>query len=185
MKNVYILLTDTGSVLTRMIKTVTANPYNHVSIAFDKELETLYSFGRRQPNNPFLGGFVKESIYSGTFKKFKNTTCMLLKFEVSEEEYELLNEQIRFFVDNMDQYQYNFIGLIGAAFNKRIPRRHAYFCSEFVADVLYKSNLNLWDIPPHMVRPYDFGEDERFEVVYEGLLSEYASRYDEFRQYNL
>lgn len=185
MKSVYILLTDTGSVLTRMIKTVTTNPYNHVSISFDKELETLYSFGRRQPNNPFFGGFVKESIYSGTFKKFKDTTCLLLKFEVSDEEYKLLNEQINFFVENMDKYHYNFIGLIGAAFNKHIPRRHAYFCSEFVAHVLYKSNLDLWDIPPHMVRPYDFGEDERFEVVYEGLLSEYASQYDSFRQYNL
>ena len=73
MKNVYILLTDTGSVLTTMIKHVTTNPYNHVSISFDEDLETLYSFGRKHPNNPFLGGFVKESIYSGTFKKFKNT----------------------------------------------------------------------------------------------------------------
>ncbi len=175
MKNVYILLTDTGSVLTSMIKRVTTNPYNHVSISFEEDLETLYSFGRKHPNNPFLGGFVKESIYSGTFKKFKNTTCMVLKFEVTEEEYNLLNQQIGFFVENMHKYHYNFAGLIGAYFNRRIPRKHAYFCSEFVADVLYKSNLHLWDIPPHMVRPYDFGMDDRFEVVYEGLLSDYAS----------
>ncbi|HZJ86729.1 MAG TPA: hypothetical protein VFC75_00765 [Erysipelothrix sp.] len=175
MKNVYILLTDTGSVLTTMIKHVTTNPYNHVSISFDEDLETLYSFGRKHPNNPFLGGFVKESIYSGTFKKFKNTTCMVLKFEVSDNEYNLLNEQIDFFVANMDKYHYNLIGLIGAYFNRRVPRKNAYFCSEFVADVLYKSDLNIWDIPPHMVRPYDFGIDDRFEVIYEGLLRDYAT----------
>ncbi len=178
MKDVYILLTDTGSVLTRMIKTFTASPYNHVSIGFEEDLSTLYSFGRRQPNNPFLGGFVEESIYSGTFKKFKNTTCMLLKFTVEEEEYNMLQSKISFFVENRDTYHYNFMGLIGAAFNKRVPRKSAYFCSEFVADVLYQSNVNLWDIPPHMVRPYDFGTDARFEVVYEGLLREYASKHD-------
>lgn len=176
MKDVYILLTDTGSVLTRLIKVVTENPYNHVSISFDENLETLYSFGRRHPNNPFLGGFVEESISSGTFKKFKDTTCMLLKFKVDDQEYDLLNQQIAFFVENMDKYHYNFIGLIGAYFNKRVPRKHAYFCSEFVADVLYKSNLNIWDVPPHMVRPFDFGQDDRFEVLYEGLLSDYAKR---------
>lgn len=178
MKDVYILLTDTGSVLTRMIKTFTASPYNHVSISFDEDLKTLYSFGRRNPNNPFLGGFVEESIYSGTFKKFKNTTCMLLKFEVTQEEYDMLTQRIDFFVENMAKYNYNFIGLIGAAFNKRVPRKSAYFCSEFVADVLYQSNVNVWDIPPHMVRPSDFGEDARFEVLFEGLLSDYAMKYN-------
>lgn len=180
MKEVYILLTDTGSLLTRLIKRFTHSPYNHVSISFDRDLEELYSFGRRQAHNPFIGGFVIESINAGTFKRFKNTTCMVLKFDVSESEHQLLNQQIDFFVENMNNYQYNFIGLIGAAFNKRVPRKHAYFCSEFVADVLYKSNLNIWDIPPHMVRPYDFGVDDRFEIIYEGLLSEYASNQEGF-----
>ncbi len=177
MKDIYILLSDTGSVLTRMIKKFTASPYNHVSIGFEEDLEKLYSFGRRQPHNPFLGGFVEESIYSGTFKKFKNTRCMLLKFEVENEEYEMLQERISFFIENMDRYHYNFIGLIGAAFNKRVPRKSAYFCSEFVAQILYESNVNLWDIPPHMVRPYDFGQDARLEIIYEGLLRDYALKH--------
>ena len=53
MRNVYILLTDTGSLFTRLIKRFTNSPYNHVSIAFDKSLNTLYSFGRKHPYNPF------------------------------------------------------------------------------------------------------------------------------------
>ena len=62
MKDIYILLTDTGSVLTRVIKRFTNNPYNHVSIAFEEDLNKLYSFGRLQPNNPFFAGFVEESV---------------------------------------------------------------------------------------------------------------------------
>ncbi|NLW15994.1 MAG: hypothetical protein GX038_07045 [Erysipelothrix sp.] len=173
MKEIYIVLTDTGSVLTTVIKRFTNDPYNHVSISFDSRLNTLYSFGRRQAHNPFIGGFVEESINAGTFKKFKNTTCMVLKLNVSIDEYELLKKQIDFFVDNMHKYNYNLLGLIGAAFNKRVPRKNAYFCSEFVADVLYKSNVKLWDVPPHRVKPHDFGSDDRLEVVFEGLLSEY------------
>ena len=43
------------------------------------------------------------------------------------------------------------------------------FCSEFVAHVLYQSNLKFWNTS-YMVRPYDFGTDDRFEVIYEGRL---------------
>jgi len=177
MRNVYILLTDTGSLFTRLIKRFTNSPYNHVSIAFDKSLNTLYSFGRKHPYNPFWGGFVKESIYAGTFKRFKNTKCMLLKFEVSEEEYHSLLNNVEFFVEHENEYSYNLMGVVGAYFNKEVPRKNAYFCSEFVAHVLYQSNLKFWNVPPYMVRPYDFGTDDRFEVIYEGRLHDYATQH--------
>lgn len=181
MHNVYILLTDTGSLFTRVIKQVTRNPYNHVSISFEEDLHILYSFGRRQPNNPFFGGFVEESIYSGTFKRFENTTCMVLKFTVEDDEYNLLKSNVKKFVSNMDGYNYNLIGLIGAAFNIKVPRRNSYFCSEFVAELMYRSNLNYWDRPSHLIRPFDFGESDKFEIIYEGLLTDYASKYTEMR----
>lgn len=174
MKEIYILLTDTGSVLTRLIKTYTHRPYNHVSLSFDPDLDTLYSFGRKNPNNPFFAGFVEESIYRGTFKKFKNTKCMVLKYAVSEFHYEQLQDNIHYFVENKQKYTYNFLGLLGAAVNMKVSRKNAYFCSEFVADVLYRSDLNIWDVPPHRVRPYDFGEDDRFDIIYEGLLRDLA-----------
>lgn len=181
MNDVYILLTDTGSILTRLIKRVTKSPYNHVSISFDEDLESVYSFGRKNPYNPFIGGFVRESIYSGTFKRFKNTTCMVLKFQVPDDEYEMLKSNINFFINHREDYVYNLKGLALQYFKKNQPRKNAYFCSEFVADVLYQSNLTLWDIPPHMVRPYDFGEDDRFELVFEGRLDDYATRYDIYK----
>lgn len=61
-KQVYILLTNTGSLLTKLIKIYTKKPYNHASIAFDRNLSEVYSFGRKAARNPFIGGFVKDRI---------------------------------------------------------------------------------------------------------------------------
>ncbi|MDU5946686.1 MAG: hypothetical protein E6Z15_06375, partial [Paenibacillus macerans] len=43
-RSVYILLTNTGTLFTRVIKGYTGAPYNHASISFDRELSELYSF---------------------------------------------------------------------------------------------------------------------------------------------
>ena len=118
MNNVYIVLTDTGSLFTRLIKRFTKHPYNHVSIAFDESLESLFSFGRKHPYNPFWGGFVRESISGGTFKRFKNTTCMVLRIGVEDKEYESLTQNIAFFeahnleINNMDfngKYSFQYV----------------------------------------------------------------------------
>ncbi|MCL1950335.1 MAG: hypothetical protein FWF59_11445 [Turicibacter sp.] len=47
---IYIVLTKTSSVASKLIGCYTKKPYSHVSIAFDKELKQVYSFGRKRPN---------------------------------------------------------------------------------------------------------------------------------------
>ena len=42
-KNIYIILTDTGTLLSRMIKLYTKDELNHVSISFDDQLSEVYS----------------------------------------------------------------------------------------------------------------------------------------------
>ena len=51
-QEIYLLLTDTGSILTRTIKLFTRKKYNHISLAFDAVLEDTFSFGRKKANNP-------------------------------------------------------------------------------------------------------------------------------------
>lgn len=43
MKQIYIVLTHTGTVLSRMIKMYTKGKFSHISIAFDKDLNEMYS----------------------------------------------------------------------------------------------------------------------------------------------
>lgn len=69
MKKIYLVLTHTGTMLSRLIKTFTKDEFTHSSIALDIDLKQLYSFGRLNPYNPFVGGFVHEAIDNRNFQK--------------------------------------------------------------------------------------------------------------------
>ncbi|WAA12500.1 hypothetical protein [Fervidibacillus halotolerans] len=172
-KTIYILLTDTGTFLNRVIKWFTQAPYNHASIAFDEQLEEIYSFGRKQPRNPLIAGFVKEDVYSGTYRYFQNTRCLILKIEVSEMEYERIRQIIDYFKQNKDQFSYNLIGLLGVLFHYPISKKNSYFCSQFVAEVFKRSRIHLWERPTGLITPNDFLLHHAFEIMYEGRLYDY------------
>ena len=72
-KYVYIVISQTGTILSRILKVFTDREYNHASISLKDDLSVTYSFGRKHPYNPFLGRFVTESPDFGTFKRFANT----------------------------------------------------------------------------------------------------------------
>ena len=88
MKKIYIILTYTGTILSRIVKIYTRKEYSHVSISLDRDLNQMYSFGRLNPYNPFIGGFVHEGVDRGTFKRFKNTKTKIYSMEIDEEKYE-------------------------------------------------------------------------------------------------
>lgn len=172
-KTVYVLLTDTGTLLNRTIKNFTNAPYNHVSIVFDEKLDEIYSFGRKYPRNPLIAGFIKEDIYFGTYRYFDNTRCVLSKIDVSPKEYNRIRDVIQSFNNNKDIYSYNFLGLVGVAVRRPINQRNKYFCSQFIAEVFEQSGLDLWNLPPPLITPNDFLIHPRFELLYEGRLYDY------------
>ena len=83
-KKIYIVLTDTGTLLSKAIGLYTRKDLNHASIAFDEELNEMYSFGRKQRHNPFVGGFVKENAAEGIFQE---ADCIIFSCQVSDEQY--------------------------------------------------------------------------------------------------
>ena len=97
MKKMYIILTHTGTALSRIIKYYTKDEFSHISIALDDELKEMYSFGRVNPYNPFWGGFVHEYINKGTFKRFKNTRANVYSLLVTDEQYERARKVIAYF----------------------------------------------------------------------------------------
>ncbi|TDQ36569.1 hypothetical protein [Aureibacillus halotolerans] len=170
---IYILLTNTGSLVNRMIKLYTEAPYNHVSLSMDLGLSKLYSFGRRVPRNPVVAGFVREDVVHGTYRLFPNTTCALMQVQVSEETYQRVQQTLSQFEQNQHAYRYNFIGLFGVMLEMPVPRKNAYFCSQFVAEVLETSGLSLWQTPAALVSPDDFLQHEQCSILYEGRLQDY------------
>ena len=55
MKKIYILLTRTQSILSRMVHLVTMEPDTHASIAFDNDMNVLCSAARRDGQRMFPG----------------------------------------------------------------------------------------------------------------------------------
>ncbi|HET7578227.1 MAG TPA: hypothetical protein VFK33_03025 [Bacillales bacterium] len=172
-KSVYILLTDTGTLFTKTVKQYTRVPYNHTSLSFDLKLEELYSFGRKQPKNPLKAGFIKEDIYRGTFSHFRNTRCVLFKLNVSERQFGEMRRMVLSFQMRSEMYSYNLIGLFGIIINYPIETENAYFCSQFVAEVLKRGGIQLWDKSSALVTPREFLEHTSFHKIYEGKLYDY------------
>ena len=171
-KQVYILLTNTGSLLTKLIKLYTKKPYNHASIAFDQHLSEVYSFGRKTARNPFIGGFVKEDVRIGLFK---HADCAIYSIAVSESQLQNLRHYLQEIETQQKQYRYNFLGLFGVMFNRPLKRKNAYFCSQFVAYLLNKSTIMKFEKPLALIAPYDLQCVSNLHLVYEGKLKDYQN----------
>lgn len=174
-KQIYILLSHSGSILSKLISIYTRKNYTHVSLGLDKDLDELYSFGRLRPYNPVLGGFIQEDIINGTYNRFPNTRCALYLLTVTEDQYERLGRVIEKFKKDQGKYKYNLIGLIGVMINRPIAREYNYFCSQFVSEVLSNSGINIIEKTPGLTCPVDFLECEELQIIYEGQLNEYKN----------
>ncbi|MBN6206593.1 hypothetical protein JYK21_09010 [Ralstonia pickettii] len=172
-KRIYLLFTDTGTVFTKTIKLYTRKQYNHASISFDEELTQLYSFGRKNPRNPFIGGFVKENINEGLFKK---AICAVYCLPVEEADYYRMQQYISRIEAQKEYYRYNLIGLFAIILNMQLKRENAFFCSEFVASVLKQSDTIDFNTPLSLVAPHDLQTLKNLELVYQGKLKDYQKK---------
>ena len=168
-KTIFIVLTDTGTMLSKAIGMYTRKDLNHASIAFDEQLIEMYSFGRKQRHNPFIGGFVREDASKGIFEDAK---CAIFSFQVTDEVYTKMRDKILQIEQNKELYRYNFIGLFGVALNKGIQRKHAFFCSQFVATILNEGGVQMFSIKPNLVQPHHFAQVPIMKRVFEGEFTE-------------
>ncbi len=178
MKKIYIVLTHTGTLLSRVIKIYTKNEFSHSSLALDKDLNYMYSFGRLYPNNPFIGGFVHEYINRGTFKRFFRTITKVYEIDVTDEQYEKAKCLIEKLEKDKSKYKFNIIGLFLVSIKVKFNTEKSFYCAEFVKYVLEESGIetNL----PKLIKPEDFKQIENKRMVYEGLLRKY--RYEDVKE---
>lgn len=171
MSKIYIVLTYSGTFLSKLVKIYTQKEYSHVSLALDENLNQMYSFGRLNPYLPFFAGFVQESPKFGTFKRFKKTKTKIYSLDVDERQYEKIIKTIRKIDLDKEKYSFNIIGLFAVAFKVKIKREKSFYCAEFVKYVFDNSNLEVK--LPELVKPEDFAKIEGSQEVYTGVLREY------------
>ena len=171
MKKIYIVLTHTGTILSKIVRFYTRKKYSHVSIGLDLNLNELYSFGRLNPNNPYKGGFVKEEINKGIFAKFKNTDGAVYSVTITEEQYNTIKEEIEKFKIEKNKYKFNILGLFLVCIRIKYQRKNHFYCAEFVKYLLEKAfNKKLL---PEIITPMDFLKLENTNLIYEGKINNY------------
>ena len=175
MKKIYLVMTDTGTTISKIIRRHTGNTYNHISISLREDLSVMYSFGRRNPYLFFFGGFVIEGPTHGTFKRFQKTTAKVYELEVSDHAFSIISDCIAGFITDKKRFGYNFRGIWKA--RKKIDYQKSYrrfYCSQFVNYLLVCAHV----IPERyfgaIVTPEAFGSIEGAKVIYEGRYHEYA-----------
>lgn len=173
MKKIYIILTYTGTNLSKIIKYYTKDEFSHVSIALDPKLNQMYSFGRLKPYNPFNAGFVHERINKGTYRRFYNTRTKVYSLEVNDEQYEKIKDTIEYIKQIRRTYKFNILGLLAVGFRIKIRMKHSFYCAEFVKYLLEESKIenNL----PELVRPENFKEIKNIKLEYDGYLRTYKN----------
>ena len=174
MKKIYFVITNTGTIVSKIVKHFMKDEYTHISISLDRELSQMYSFGRLNPYNTFKGGFVHEYIDKGTFKRFYKTKSRICYIEVTDSQFTSLKKQIKHFKNNKKKYKFNVIGLFAIYFNIKRKKENYFYCAEFVKYVLEKSKIYL-DLP-ELVRPQHFSELENITEIYKGVLREYPTK---------
>ena len=175
MKNIYIVLSQSGSIPSRFLKFFTHDQYNHVSISLTPTLEKMYSFARLKPNNPFIGGFVEEGKDFGTFKKFSKTVVNVMEFEVTDEKYNAIKYFIEYFKRNKEKFKYNYIGVFFAALKLNYRPKHKFYCSQFVKTILACFNIENSTELPKVVKHIDFLKLNNKRIIYTGLFQRYTS----------
>jgi len=173
---VYVILSQTGTAFSRALKVITGDEYNHASISLRADLARMYSFGRRHPYNPFDGGFVLETIHSGTFKRFSDTECIVLYKAISEEQHRALKEELRAMYRDKMRYGYNYMGVMMAGVKQIYKSRHErYYCSEFVREMLIRHGIEDAARFPDIVKPLDLLNLQNSRIVYRGKLRDYRA----------
>ena len=169
-RTIYILLTRSGTVPSRLIHFFTSDSYTHVSIGLDGPLGRFYSFARKYEHFALPGGLVEEQVRRGFFRRHPQTPCRLYKLKVSQAVYDRLKERLGAMYAQRDLYHYNLLGTMSLYFHWPIRRRYHFFCSQFVARVLQECGAARLPKVPELTRPADFCQLKGLIIVYQGVV---------------
>ncbi len=97
MKNIYIILTKSDTVISNIIHKVTSDSYTHSAIGLDDDFSIVYSSSRKDGINLLPAGPCKENLRYGTYQRNPSIPCAVYQLEVSDDTYLQVIEEIRRF----------------------------------------------------------------------------------------
>lgn len=145
---IYLIITKSKSPSSEVIGLFTNRQYNHVSISFDQELQTIISYnGGGTSSRPGLN----PEILKGLTKQNGSKALIYRLPATYNQKKAILNK-----ITEIDKEgnAYNLLGLIF----KFSYQPNIMFCSQFVYTMLKAAGLNYFEKPATHVQPTDFVE---------------------------
>lgn len=185
-KNIYIVLSCNDTFIGKVIRNrgklkfwnrYAGDCYSHVSISLEPTLNNMMSFARKKITNPFISGLVREDIDRGIFERSgRKSKIAVLQIEVLTEQYEDIYRILEECWEKRDEYKYNFLSLFCLLLCcKGVPIHNKYVCSHWVAEIMEECmGYRFKKKRACDVRPLDFYDAFRENIVYEGLTMNYS-----------
>lgn len=130
-RKLLLLLTRFPGAGSRAVGLLTWSYYTHASIGLEEDPNTFYSF--------VCKGFIVEKINRYLKPDRPPFPCTLYELEVSEETYQEVKRLLQHFVEQKDELHYSRLGVALSILRIPYRRKGCYFCSQFVAEVLWRS----------------------------------------------
>lgn len=169
---IYIIVTQTGTSVAKIIKFFTRKPYNHSSISADLSLSDMYSFSRKYTPFPLPAGFNQEIVGKGTLGLFSYIPCEIYMLPVTSEQKENFHRILEHFKKYRNYYSYNILGFWSIPFRLHLERKNKFVCSQFVAHIINESGISL-NKPVCMYSPEDLRHLPNAQLIYRGELNDY------------
>lgn len=176
MKTIYILLTRSNTILSKLVRFVTDDAYTHVSMAFDENLTTLYSSSRKNGRTLFPAGPCTESLTGDYYKRHDHIPCAVYELSVSDEAYERAKREVEQIMEKADQYHFNIIGLLLCQLNIPYHRKKYFFCSQFVSEILKRSHALALPKDTSLMKPVDYTKMPGLLCSFRRYISDLASQ---------
>ena len=174
MKEIYILLTRSDTSLSRIVHLVTGDRYTHASLIFDLDLRTAVSFTRDHKHWILPAGINEEELLD-RYGQGADTPCALYRLSVTDEAYFAVRKEVQDMLDRSEEYGFNIAGLILCRLGIPFTRRHHFFCSHFVGDVLERAGAIKLTKDPSVMRPRDYQDHPQLNCFYEGPMGEFLA----------
>ena len=175
---VYLVLTRSHTVLSRLIHQITQKPYTHAGICLDDDLSQFYTFGRRYLYSVWPAGLTEESLLRGIFQIQYTSPCAIYRLTIDHASFLRLKDQILIMYAQKQLYKYHLLGIIKCQLGIAHKRPYYYFCSQFVAEMLQNAKIVHLPKDPSLMKPYDLATLDGLECVYEGTVADLCHRID-------
>lgn len=178
---VYIVLYAHNSIVGKTIRKLTHQPYSHSAIAFNTDMNNLYSFGNRMisdsngnSHRKFGAGresFVKKD---GKWNYPESTPYAIYAIWLNMESIAKMKKRIHSIFSKPDEYRFSYDGLIKYYLNISSESNYKMFCSQFVASILALGTP--LDKLPSLYSPYELKNIKDVHFIEDGVLGAFSRK---------